>query len=100
MSNKPNNIDKNQVFNQITELQKSLESVDKILFKIQCVTDSQSCVEPEDGEPIPLDYLPDVALEKIKSIREIVLEREKTINKMLDFYLKLYDNLENAEKEQ
>ena len=87
-----NNINKNQVFNQIAELQKSLESIDKILFKIQCVTDSQSCVEPEEGESIPLDYLPDVAMEKIKAIREIVLEREKTINKMLDFYLKLYQD--------
>ena len=93
-----NNINKNQVFNQIAELQKSLESIDKILFKIQCVTDSQSYVEPEEGEPIPLDYLPDVAMEKIKAIREIVLEREKTINKMLDFYLKLYQDLENTEK--
>ncbi len=93
-----NNINKNQVFDQIVELQKSLESIDKILFKIQCVTDSQSCVEPEEGEPIPLDYLPDVAMEKIKAIREIVLEREKTINKMLDFYLKLYQDLENTEK--
>ena len=70
-----------------------------LLFKIQCVTDSQSCVEPEEGEPIPLDYLPDVAMEKIKAIREIVLEREKTINKMLDFYLKLYQDIENDEKE-
>ena len=93
-----NNINKNQVFNQIAELQKSLESIDKILYKIQCVTDSQSYVEPEEGEPIPLDYLPDVAMEKIKAIREIVLEREKTINKMLDFYLKLYQDLENTEK--
>jgi hypothetical protein len=29
-------------------------------------------------------------MEKVKAIREIVTEREKTINKMLDFYLKLY----------
>ena len=94
-----NNISKTQVFNQIAELQKNLESLDKILFKIQLVTDSQSCVEPEEGEPIPLDYLPDVAMEKIKAIREIVTEREKTINKMLDFYLKLYQDIENEEKE-
>ena len=93
------NINKNQVLNQIAELQKNLESVDKILFKIQCVTDSQSCVESEEGEPIPLDYLPDVAMEKIKAIREIVLEREKTINKMLDFYLILYQDIENDKKE-
>ena len=98
-NDRSNNINKNQIFNKIAELQKNLESVDKILFKIQCVTDSQSCVEPEEGEPIPLDYLPDVAMEKIKAIREIVLEREKTINKMLDFYLKLYQDLEKGEKE-
>ena len=94
-----NNISKNQIFNQIAELQKSLEYIDKYLFKIQCVTDSQSFVEQEDGEPITLDYLPDVAMEKIKAIREIVLEREKTINKMLDFYFKLYQDLEKDEKE-
>jgi hypothetical protein len=98
-NNMSNNISKNQIFNQIAELQKSLESIDKFLFKIQCVTDSQSFVEQEDGEPITLDYLPDVAMEKIKAIREIVLEREKTINKMLDFYLKLYQDLEKDEKE-
>ena len=93
------NINKNLIFNQIVELQKRLESVDKMLFSIQCVTDSQSYVDQEDGEPVTLDYLPDVAMEKIKAIREIVLEREKTINKMLDFYLKLYQDIENDEKE-
>lgn len=35
------------------------------------------------------DKLSEQSMEKIKAIREIVLEREKTINKMLDFYLKL-----------
>ena len=98
-NNISNNINKNLIFNQIVELQKCLESVDKMLFSIQCVTDSQSYVDQEDGEPVTLDYLPDVAMEKIKSIREIVLEREKTINKMLDFYLKLYQDIESVEKE-
>ena len=93
------NINKTQVFNQVVELQKSLDSIESILFKIQCVTDSQSYVETEDGNPLTLDYLPDVALEKIKALREIVSEREKTINKMLDFYLKLYQDIESAEKE-
>ena len=98
-NNMSNNINKNLIFNQIVELQKRLESVDKMLFSIQCVTDSQSYVDQEDSEPVTLDYLPDVAMEKIKAIREIVLEREKTINKMLDFYLKLYQDIENDEKE-
>ena len=37
-------------------------------------------------------------MEKIKTIRDIVLGREKTINKMLDFYLPLYQDLANEEK--
>ena len=49
------NISKNQVFDQIVDLQKNLESLDKILFKVQCVTDSQSYVEQEDGGAITLD---------------------------------------------
>lgn len=93
--NMSDKINKDKIFNQIIELQKNLESIDNILFKIQCVTDSQSYVEPEDGTPIPLDYLPEVAMEKIKAIREIVLERERTINKMLDFYLNLYQESGN-----
>ena len=92
-------IHKNQIFSQIAALQSSLESVDKLLFKIQCVNDSQSYVEQEDGDPVTLDYLPDVAMEKIKAIRDIVLEREKTINKMLDFYLKLYQDTESDQTE-
>ena len=93
-----NNINKNQVFNQIVELQKNLESLDKVLFKIQCVNDSQSSVELEDGNHMLLDYMPEVALEKVKTIREIVMSREQTINAMLDFYLKLYQKLEQEEK--
>ena len=93
-----NNINKNQVFNQIVELQKNLESLDKVLFKIQLVNDSQSSVELEDGNCILLDYMPEVALEKVKTIREIVMSREQTINAMLDFYLKLYQKLEKEEK--
>lgn len=92
-------IHKNQIFSQIAALQSSLESVDKLLFKIQLVNDSQSYVEQEDGDPVTLDYTPDVAMEKIKAIRDIVLEREKTINKMLDFYLKLYQDTESDQTE-
>ena len=94
-----NNINKNQVFNQISELQKSLESIEKTIFWIQATNDSPFDAEQEDGESIALEYLHDVAIEKIKAMREIVLEREKTINKMLDFYLKLYQDLEKDEKE-
>jgi len=98
-SNMSDKITKKQVFDQITELRKNLQSFDKVWFQIQCVRDSQSYAEQDEGEPIPLDYLPDVALEKIKTIREIVLEREKTTNRLLDFYLKLYQELNDGSKE-
>ena len=88
-----NNINKNQIFNQIVELQHSLESLDKILFKVQCVSDSQSYIEQEEGNSTPLDYMPEVALEKIRTIRE------HTVNTLLDFYLKLYKQLDENEKE-
>ena len=94
-----NIIKKEQVFTQIAELQKVLGSIDKILFSIQCISDSQQYVEPDDGDPLTLDYMPEVALEKIKAMREIVMSREHTINSMLNFYLSVYNNLENAEKE-
>lgn len=90
-------INKNQVFAQISDLQKNLESMDKILFKIQCVSDSQSYVEAEEGAPILLDYMPDVALEKIKALHEIVMMREQTVRTMLDFYLGVYRELDEKE---
>ena len=91
-----NNLNKNQVFNQIADLQKSLESIDKILFKIQCVNDTQGYVENEDS-PIILEYSADVAKTKVDVIREIAMYREITIRKMLDFYLSVYKELENTE---
>ena len=94
-----NMIKKEQVFAQIAELQKDLGSIDKILFYIQGVSDSQQYVESDDGDPLTLDYMPEVALEKIKTIREIVRSRELTINSMLSFYLSVYNELKDAEKE-
>ena len=94
-----NNINKNQVFNQITELQKNLGSIKDFLFYLTSISESQSCVEQEDEEPVVLEYSPDVAKTKIDVIREVVMQREKTLNKMLDFYLKLYQDIENDGKE-
>ena len=56
-------------------------------------------MESDDGDPLTLDYMPEVALEKIKAIREIVMSREHTINSMLSFYLSVYNELKDAEKE-
>ena len=95
MSEKLNKV---QVFEQIVKLQESLESIDKILFKIQCVNDSQECDKDEEGNITLLDYMPEVSLEKIKAIREIVMSRETTVRTLLDFYLSVYKKLEDEEK--
>ena len=94
MSEKMN---KMQVFEQIVKLQSSLESIDGILFKIQLVSDSQKYDKDDDGNIIALDYMPEVSLEKINAIREIVMSRETTVRTLLDFYLSVYKKLEEEE---
>ena len=94
MSEKMN---KTQVFEQIVKLQSSLESIDGILFKIQLVSDSQKYDKDDDGNIVALDYMPEVSLEKINAIREIVMSRETTVRTLLDFYLSVYKKLEEEE---
>ena len=94
MSEKMN---KMQVFEQIVKLQSSLESIDNILFKIQVVNDSQEYDKDDEGNIIVLDYMPEVSLEKIKAIREIVMSREAAVRTLLDFYLSVYKKLEEEE---
>lgn len=94
MSEKMN---KMQVFEQIVKLQSSLESMDNILFKIQLVNDSQEYDKDDDGNIIVLDYMPEVSLEKVKAIRELVMSRETTVRTLLDFYLSVYKKLEEEE---
>ena len=94
------NLNKVQVFEQIVKLQSSLESIDNILFKIQLVSDSQKYDKDDDGNIIALDYMPEVSLEKINAIREIVMSRETTVRTLLDFYLSVYKKLEDEEKSE
>ena len=44
------------------------------------------------------ELIPDVAIQKVKAMGEIVIAREETIHKLLDFYLSVYQKLENAEE--
>ena len=94
------NLNKMQVFEQIVKLQSSLESIDNILFKIHLVSDSQKYDKDDDGNIIALDYMPEVSLEKINAIREIVMSRETTVRTLLDFYLSVYKKLEDEEKSE
>jgi len=88
-----------QVFEQIVKLQEEMGKLDQILFKIQCISESQEYVEGEDG-PILREYSEDVALEKINTLRQIVVARETTYNRMLNFYLDLFQYLENKEENE
>lgn len=94
------NLNKVQVFEQIVKLQSSLESIDNILYKIQLVNDSQEYDKDDEGSIIALDYMPEVSLEKVKAIREIVMSRETTVRTLLDFYLSVYKKLEDEEKSE
>ena len=91
------NLNKVRVFEQIVKLQEDLESLDSILFKIQLVSDSQKYDQDEEGNIVVMDYMPEVSLEKIKAIREIVMTRETTLRTMLDFYLSVYNKTEEEE---
>ena len=90
-------LNKVRVFEQIVKLQEDLESLDSILFKIQLVSDSQKYDQDEEGNIVVMDYMPEVSLEKIKAIREIVMTRETTLRTMLDFYLSVYKKAEEEE---
>ena len=92
------NLNQVRVFEQIVKLQEDLESLDAILFKIQLVNDSQKYDQDDEGNIVVMDYMPEVSLEKIKAIREIVMTRETTLRAMLDFYLSVYQKSEDEEK--
>lgn len=85
-----------EVWERIVATQNQLESVDKILFKVQLIEESGKYVEIEDtdsehyGEP--LEFCSKVALEKIQTIKEIACTREHTLKQLLDFYIREYEN--------
>ncbi len=87
---------KEQIYLQIAELQGNLSSMEDALEKLQCVSESEQTVKVADGNVLALEYSPDVALEKIKSIKELLLTRERTLQMMIDFYLRIYGTIENA----
>lgn len=87
---------KKQVIEMINSLKETLNnySTNNAMYTINGVKEFQQYDE-DDG--IPLEYCSDVALEKIKAIKEIQATRENTYNKLLDFYLRLYDELDKEE---
>ena len=86
---------KKQVIEMINSLKETLANYNTAhaLQVINYVEESQQCME--DGTT--LEYNAEVALEKVKAIKEIQATRENTYNKLLDFYVRLYDELDKEE---
>ena len=82
-----------EVWDRVVATQNQLESVDKILYRVQCVAASGTYVDVEDSEHYgePLDYCAEVSLEKIQAIKEIACTREHTLKQLLDFYIREYE---------
>ena len=82
-----------EIWNRIVATQNKLESIDNILFKIQCIEESGKYVDIEDSEHYgePLEYCSKVALEKIQTVKEIACTREHTLKQLLDFYIREFE---------
>ena len=66
--------------------------------------DSQNSAVNDNGEIVVLECYSDIALEKIKAIKEAVMAREQTLKNTLDFYISVYNSIdeesEAAESEE
>ena len=91
-------VDKKWIFNQVTLLQRDLQPLKDVLFQLQCISESQSYCENENSEVVLREYSPEVALAKLQVLSEIHESREQTINKMLDFYLNAWNDLDIDEE--
>ena len=92
----------NEAWDRIVATQNQLGNIDRILFSVQCVEESAKFVDVEsadsehDGEP--LEYCSEVALEKIQAIKEIACTREKTLKRLIDFYIRVYENTDISQE--
>ena len=84
-----------EIWDRIVATQDQLESIEKQAFYLSGIEDSGSFVEVEEsdsehyGEPLP--YCKEVALEKIRAIKEMTAAREQTLKGLLDFYVSAYN---------
>ena len=91
-------IDQKWILNQIAMLQRDLQPLKDVLFQLQCISESQSYCEDENSEVVLREYSPEVALGKLQVLSEIYESREQTVNKMLDFYLAVWNDLNKKEE--
>lgn len=86
-----------EIWNRIVTTQDQLESIEKVVFYMTGVDESGSYVQLEEsdsehyGEPLP--YCKEVALEKIRAMKEVMIAREQTLKGLLDFYTSVYNEL-------
>ena len=91
---------KREIWDRIVATQDQIESIDKMVFYMTGVDESGSFVQVEEsdsehyGEPLP--YCKEVALEKIRAMKELAIAREQTLKGLLDFYMSVYNERESA----
>ena len=90
------------VLEQIEKLHTELQDLKNTVSTIHCITDAnrQSITNNPDEEEheVKCDVVTEVALAKVKAIVEIFHHREESLQKLLAFYEKMYDDLKPREE--
>ncbi len=85
------------VLEQIEKLRTELQDLKNTVSTIHCITDAnrQSITNNPDEEEheVKCDVVEEVALAKVKAIVEVFHHREESLQKLLAFYEKVYDDL-------
>ena len=91
-----------EAWNRIVATQNQLGNIERILFSIQCVEESAKYIDIDDSDSEhygePLEYCPNVAIEKIQAMKEVACTREKTLKQLIDFYIRVYENADFTEE--
>lgn len=95
-----NELTQREIWDRIVATQDQLESIATLTFHMTGIEESAPYVEVEEsdtehyGEPLP--YCKEVALEKVRAMKEVAIAREETLKGLLDFYMDAY-NRQNTE---
>lgn len=81
------------VLEQIEKLHTEMQNLERIYLTIHGVGDSNSIIKDEDGNTEQNTLQGEVAVAKLKTISEIFHHREESLQKLLAFYEKIYDDL-------
>lgn len=80
----------NYLMTQIEKLHNELTDLKNTINNIGCVSDADRCGEENDKN---ITVNGEVALAKIKAITEVFHHREESLQSLLAFYQKVYDDL-------